>query len=133
MSVAMFPVLEKEIEGLDISFCGKMLARLSPQQIEKQAKLLGFEPLMNFFGFDDDLIFEEFEIESNLDLKEKWFSADEGLKSVNALLKDLEKNPNEYLLTQNELLGAIEDLQRLGEILDGARKHQVNWYLAIDF
>jgi hypothetical protein len=133
MGVAFFPVLEREVEGLDLSFGGKMLARLGDKQVEKRADLLGFEPLMNFFGFDKDFLFEEFGRETDLDLTEKWFSAEKGLESVKALLEDLTKNPQEYLLTQNEYLGAVDDLKRLWEILEEARRSQVKWYLAIDF
>jgi hypothetical protein len=131
MGVAFFPVLEKQIDGLDLSFCGKMLAKLGDNVVQKRAELSGFEPLMNFFGFDIHL--EEFDIDTAEEAKENWFSSDEGLKSSDTMLKDLRENPKEYLLTENELSGAIKDLERLSEILYEAKKHQVKWYLAIDF
>jgi hypothetical protein len=132
MGVAFFPVLEKQIDGLDLSFCGKMLAKLDDNVVQKRAELSGFEPLMNFFGFDRHFV-EEFDIDTAEETKENWFSSDEGLKSSGTMLKDLRENPKEYLLTENELSGAIKDLERLSEILYEAKKCQVKWYLAIDF
>jgi hypothetical protein len=132
MGVAFFPVLEREIEGLDISFDGKMLARLIDKEVEKRAVLLGFEPLMNFFGPDPEML-EEFDLEADTEMTEKWFAADAGLKSVTGLRRDLEANPGEYSLTERERPGAVEDLKRLGEILAEAARHGGRWYLAIDF
>jgi hypothetical protein len=132
MGVAFFPVLEREIEGLDISFDGKMLARLIDKEVERRALLLGFEPIMNFFGYDPEWL-EEFDVEANSETTEKWFAAEDGLKSVTGLRRDLEGNPGEYSLTERERLGAIEDSKRLAEILDEAARLGVRWYLAIDF
>ena len=49
---AIFPVLDKEIEGIDISsVSGKMINRYEPE-LGEIAENAGFTPLMHFFGAD---------------------------------------------------------------------------------
>jgi len=55
----------------------------------------------------------------------QWFSPEDGLKTVNALLAQAEISP-ELRATKDDLL----DCQR---VLREAQKHGVRWHLAIDF
>lgn len=55
----------------------------------------------------------------------EWFPAEEGLKTVDALLGVVYRFP--------ELRPAKEDLLGCQRVLREARKHGVRWHLAIDF
>lgn len=132
MGVALFPVLEKQIEGLDINFCGKMLARITDKELEKRTDSLEIQSLTSFLGIDPNII-EDFDIELDEEISEKWFSAESGLNTVEILIKDLKENHNYYLIEERVIFGAIDDLVRLREILIEAKNHQVRWYLTYDF
>ena len=147
MGVAYFPVLERELEGFDISIDGKMLARIMDDSFRAYTESLGVKPLIDFFGFDPAVL-EDFDIEADASMTEKWFSAAEGLVTIEALIKALTETPYEYVDASGKTLlsarlaeetnakvrdGAIEDLMALRGILAEADRRRVKWYLAIDF
>lgn len=55
----------------------------------------------------------------------QWFSAEEDLKTIDALLAKVESSP--------ELKVAKDDLLGCQRVLREAHKHGVRWHLAIDF
>ena len=133
MGVSVYPVLEKEIEGVGYLTDGKMLAKILDDEARARATELGVEPLMNFFGFDPEILFEEFDLQTAEELKERWFSAEDGLKSVNALIQDLTENPKLYSIDSKISTGAVEDLKVMRKVLEEANSSRLKWYLAIDF
>jgi hypothetical protein len=126
MGSALYIVLETEIPGVDTAIDGKMLSK-GEEHLANAAKRLGVRPLMEFFSTSAD---EAADLLGD-DVKgveipaTQWFSADEGLRTVNALLAEANSSP--------ELKPAKEDLIGCQRVLRQAQKHGVKWHLAIDF
>ncbi len=55
----------------------------------------------------------------------QWFSAEEGLKTIDALLREADVSPG--------LKAAKDDLLGCQRVLREALKHGVRWHLAVDF
>ena len=126
MGTALYIALEKTLPDVDTLIDGKMLSN-AEKPLAKAAKRLAVRPLMDFFSTSADeaadLLGDEV---AGIDIPAaQWFSAEEGLKTVDALLAALDASP-ELSTTKNDLLGC----QR---VLREAQKHGVRWHLAIDF
>ena len=105
---------------------GKMLSR-AEKHLAKAAKHLGVRPLMEFFsvgaGEAADLLGEDV---AGIEIPDtQWFSAEEGLRTVDALLSEADASP--------DLRAAKDDLFGCQRVLQEALKHGVRWHLAIDF
>jgi hypothetical protein len=105
---------------------GKMLNK-AEKHLAKAAKRLGVRPLMDFFStsVDEaaDLLGEDV---AGIDIPPaQWFSAEEGLRTVDGLLAEADNSP--------ELRSAKDDLLGCQRVLREAQKHGVRWHLAIDF
>jgi hypothetical protein len=121
MGAAYYIVLEKEIDGLDTMMDGKMLSK-NVKTLDETAKKLGVRPLSKFFSMDNDAIANILGDEM-ADVKVpplQQFSAEDGLKTVRALLPRPEAQP------------AIEDLQACERILKVAAEHGIGWHFQID-
>jgi hypothetical protein len=126
MGAALYIALEKEIPGVDTMIDGKMLSK-AERRLAKAAKRLGVRPLMEFFSTNADeaadLLGED---AAGLELPPgQWFSAEEGLQTVDALLAEAE--------VSTDLQAAKNDLADCQRVLREAQKHGVRWHLAIDF
>ena len=126
MGAALYIALEKKIAGIDTMIDGKMLSR-AEGPLEATAKRLGVRPLMEFFSVSadeaSDLLGED---AAGVEIPAaQWFSAEEGLKTVDALVGDADASP--------ELRAAKDDLLGCQRVLREAQKHGVRWHLAIDF
>src|SRR5258705_7780284 len=126
MGVALYIALEKKIPGVDTMIDGKMLNK-AEKQLEKVAKRLGVRPLMDFFSTSadeaSDLLGDDV---AGIDIPAaQWFAAEEGLKTVDALLAEANVEP--------DLKPAKDDLLGCQRVLREALKHGVRWQLAIDF
>ena len=135
MGVALFPVLEREIPGIDAaSVSGKALSRAEPE-LRKIAISLGVTPLMEFYGADDAALAEGVLDGEGLDFGEwvapaaKWFAAGEGLGTVSGLLRYVEEHPGSVA----EAEGVVADLRAMQGALAEAEKAGVRWHLAVDF
>jgi predicted RNase H-like HicB family nuclease len=132
MSVALYISLEKEIDGFDASsVCGKALSR-AQDQLDRIATKLGLTPLEKFISVGE----EEFdmalgdEIPEDIEVPEyKWFSAKDGLKTVQGLLKYLGENPS--ALAEAERV--MDDLESAERVLQAAVKKKVRFHFGIDF
>ena len=126
MGSALYIALENKIPGLDTIIDGKMLSR-TEKQIAKVAKRLGVRPLMDFFSTSADEASDLLgEAVAGIEIPAaQWFSAEEGLKTVDALLAEIDASP--------ELEPAKDDLLGCQRVLREAQKHDVRWHLAIDF
>jgi hypothetical protein len=126
MGAALYIALETRIPDVETMIDGKMLSN-AEEHLAAAATRLGVRPLMEFFStsaddaaalLGDDVV--------GIDIPAaQWFSAEEGLKTVDALLAEADGSP-ELRLAKDDLLGC----QR---VLREAQKHGVRWHLAIDF
>jgi hypothetical protein len=126
MGSALYIALEKSIPDLDTMIDGKMLSK-AEKHLARAAKRTGVRPLMEFFSTSADeaadLLGEDV---AGIDIPAaKWFSAEEGLKTVDALLAEADHSL--------ELREAKDDLLGCQRVLREAQKHKVKWRLAIDF
>jgi hypothetical protein len=126
MGAALYIVLEKEIPGVDTMIDGKMLSR-AEKDLAGAAKRLGVRALMEFFSTSADEVSDLLgEDAAGIEIPPvQWFSATEGLKTVQALLGEAESSP--------DLKGAKDDLLGCERVLKEAEKHGVRWHLAVDF
>src|SRR5271170_7246836 len=93
--MALYIVLESKIPGFDGFVNGKALGR-SEKQLAEMAARCGVHPLMDFFSADQDDAAGLLEDEGLEDVKippEQWFSPQEGLRTVQALLRKVENIP----------------------------------------
>ena len=126
MCAALYVVLEKAIPGFDSTIDGKMLSN-AEQALAAAATRLGVRPLMEFFSMNPNDAGDFLEGEGLDDVQvsaEQWFSAEEGLKTVQPLLPEVE-NSSELREAKNDLLG-------VERVLREAHKHGVRWHLAVD-
>ncbi len=126
MGNALYIALEKNIPDLDTMIDGKMLSK-TEKKLAKAAKRLSVRPLMEFFSTSADeaadLLGDDV---AGIDIPAaQWFSAEEGLKTIDALLAEAERSL--------ELREAKDDLIGCQRVLREAHKHGVRWHLAIDF
>ncbi len=126
MGNALYIALEKNIPGVDTMIDGKMLSK-AEKHLASAAKRLGVRPLMEFFSTSSDeaadLLGDDV---AGIDIPAaQWFSAEEGLKTVEALLAEADGAP--------ELRAAKDDLLGCQRVLREAQRHGVRWHLAIDF
>jgi hypothetical protein len=126
MGAALYIALENKIPDLDTTIDGKMLSR-TEKQLAKAAQRLGVRPLMDFFSTSADEAADLLgdDVAGTEIPAAQWFSAEEGLKTVDALLADIDASP--------ELEPAKDDLLGCRRVLREAQKHEVRWHLAIDF
>src|SRR5258708_36920962 len=94
LSVAWYIVLEREIPGFDHSVNGKAVAKAGAQ-LDSYAKEKGLPLLMSFFSISPEELAgfaEDHGISLEQPPPQKWFPADDGLKTVNGLIYDAEKH-----------------------------------------
>jgi hypothetical protein len=126
MGTSYYIALEKTIPDVDTMIDGKMLNK-AEKHLASAANRLGVRPLMDFFSTSADeaadLLGDDI---AGIDIPAaQWFSAEEGLRTVDALLGEVDVNPD-LKPAKNDLLGC----QR---VLREAQKHAVKWRLAVDF
>lgn len=117
MGAALYIVLEKQIDELDLFVNGKALSQ-EEEELDAIARDLGVTPLMDFYGTSQEEA-DEFGLEAG---PEPWFTAEQGLATVTALLAHF-KDEN----------AVTADLQEFARVLEEARKHQVRWHLGVDY
>lgn len=127
MSVAWYIALEREIPGFDHSVNGKAVARAG-DLLDSFAKQKGQSTLMSFFSISPEEL-GGFAEDHGVSLKEpapqEWFSADEGLRTVKALIDEAEKHQLDAPV--------IDDLREFQTVLGVAKKNGIGWHLAVDF
>lgn len=126
MGAALYIALEEKIPGVDTMVDGKMLSK-AEEHLAQAAERLGVRPLREFFSMSADeaqaLLGEDV---AGIDVPPaQWFPAEEGLKTVDALLGVIHESP--------DMKAAKEDLLGCQRVLREASKHGVRWHLATDF
>jgi hypothetical protein len=133
MSVAFYIVLERAIPGFDQSVDGVALSRRC-EALDRLAMQAGVQPLMSFFRASPEELADFVEDEGvdfdGRDIKvppAKWFSAEEGLRTMQALLRAAEDGKVE------KADQVIDELKEFSKVLETARDNGVRWHLAVDY
>lgn len=129
---SLYIVLEKKIPGSDILVNGNFLSKHN-DELEKMAKRLGVRPLMSFFSMSNEEL-SSLEEEYAIDLgkaksrtADTWFTAEEGLRTVNAL----QENLSTLRLKDADRVEA--DLREFVGVLELAKANGIRWHLAVDY
>lgn len=132
MSAALYIILDGKIPGVDTFVNGKFLAK-NNNGLEEMAKRLGVRPLMSFFSMSNEEL-SSLEEECAIDLgkaksrtADTWFTAEEGLRTVNVLLENLSSSK------LKDVAGVEADLREFARILEFAEANDVRWHLAVDY
>lgn len=131
----MYIVVEGEDPGFDIFVNGHALAR-NEDALEKLALRLGVKPLLEFFSADQNsmaLLLEEGagdpEWAKTLP-PPQWFSPEDGLVTVRALLSSLKEDPTAFG-TETEQI--INELAGYLPVLEKTMQHKLRWQLAVSW
>jgi hypothetical protein len=124
MGVAMYIELQKRVPTVEECVGGKELCW---PELDAAAKRLRVRPLEEFVSMtaeeEDDLMKED---EARIPTPPvKWFSAAEGLKTVDALLREAGRS--------RDLRPAKDALLECRRVLRAAKKHRVKWRMVLDF
>jgi len=129
---AFYIVLQEKIPGVDsIGLEGRALSKHN-LRLEALAKQAGVTPLVNFFSASENelaALLEDHLIpdEALSKAKELWFSPEEGLRTIEELLRILAQQPS----AENSALGA--ELMEFQRVLQAAQSRNIRWHLAIDY
>lgn len=131
----MYIVVEGEDPGYDIFVNGHALAR-NEDALEKLANRLGVKPLLEFFSADQNsmaLLLEEGAGDPDWARTlppPQWFSPDDGLNTVRALLFYLKDAPA-TLGSETELV--INELGEFATVLAKTVQRSLRWQLAVSW
>jgi len=129
---AFYVVLEKQTSNADVYVNGNFISKNS-DALDKLAKQLGVRTLLSFFSVSPEEIASLLEVESvdsikdNSKYAEKWFAADEGLRTVNALLENLSGSGI------GDLDRVEANLREFVRVLELAKTNDTRWHLAVDY
>ena len=131
MGTAYFIVLEQPIAGLDTSMDGKALAG-NVDDLDWTAREIGVRSISEFVSPDVESDFLRGE---GLDVPQiqlppvEQFSSKDGLKSVRALLREIEA----WAPGGKDTTAILTDLRACERILGIAAEHGVRWHFEVDF
>jgi len=126
---AYYIVLQETIPGVEaVGLEGRALSKNSVE-LEALAKQAGVIPLLMFFSSTPEQVagLLEDHVRKNVQIpEERWFSAEEGLNTISALLTSLAEIP------PPESLSLAKELTEFQQVLQAARSRNVRWHLGID-
>jgi hypothetical protein len=129
---SLYIILEKQIINADIYVNGNHLSKNS-DELGRIAKQRGVRPLMDFFivsGKELSSLAEEYSPKLDKITKqhqENWFTAEQGLQTVNTLLQNLASS-------KLEPLDRIKtELQEFARVLEIAKANGLRWHLGVDY
>jgi hypothetical protein len=125
MSLAYFIVVNHDAPGFDTFVNGKAVAKQS-ETLDALARQLEVKPLEDFLSVSE-AIAEEFD--SADAPREKWFTPEEGLQTVSALITYLEQHPNGVKNSK----AVLEELREYQNVLTNIQKVNLQWRFEIDF
>jgi dihydroorotase-like cyclic amidohydrolase len=129
---SLYIVLEKKIPSADVYVNGSFLSKHN-DELGRMAKRLGVQPLMDFFSISKEELLslaEDYGASLNKPKaahQEKWFTAEEGLRTINALLQGLASSK----LGQSDRIEA--ELREFVKVLELAKANGVRWHLGVDY
>lgn len=135
MSASMYIVVEGEDPGFDIFVNGHALAR-NEDALEKLAVRLGVKPLLEFFSADTNSMAALLEEGAGDPGWAKtlpppqWFSAEDGLTTVRALLDHLQ---SEAAVLGSETGPVANELNEYARVLEKAHQRGLRWQLAVSW
>ncbi len=135
MGAALYIALETNDSAVDNVVDGKALSR-AEGELANLARRLGVRPPMEFFSMSP----ERFEadvahfnplagIEPVPPFQEDWFTAEEGLATVRALIGHLQEHPAAFPGAD----AAISELEDCACALEEAGKRGIRWHLCVDY
>jgi hypothetical protein len=131
----MYIVVEGEDPGFDIFVNGHALAR-NEDALEKLAERLGVKPMLEFFSADENsmaLLLEEGagdpEWAKTLP-PPQWFSPEDGLVSIRALLDFLKETPTALGSETFAVIGELDEYER---VLRKTSHRNLRWQLAVSW
>jgi hypothetical protein len=131
----MYIVVEGEDPGYDIFVNGRSLAR-NEDAVERLALGLGVRPLIDFFSADENsmaLLIEEGAGDPELLRRlppPQWYSAEDGLATVEALLGTLRGEPQQL---GSEGVRVLAELEEFATVLRKTRERGLRWHLAVSW
>jgi hypothetical protein len=131
MGAALFITLERQIPGIDASSVGGKLLSRNLDWLNEASGKLNVRPLGDLISVNSDEAADFLEGEGmdtgELSIPpEQWFDADEGLKTLGALLLHTES-------TKPEQKNLLEDLRSCMQVLERAKQNDVRFHFAVDF
>ena len=135
MAASMYIVVEGEDPGFDIFVNGRSLAR-HEDALEKLALRQGVKPLIEFFSADENsmsLLIEEGA--GNQELIQRlpppqWYSPDDGLITVQALVRALEDEPQQLGSEGEQVLSELLEYRK---VLEKTKSRDLRWHLAVSW
>lgn len=126
-----YVILEREIPNFDAYVNGHGLSKDS-DRLEQLAKGIGVKPLLSFFSVSQEELISLLNGAVSADLnikseKEQWFSAEDGLRTVRALMDSLQKTQS----TAREKL--VSELREFERVLIVAHEQDIGGHLGIDY
>jgi hypothetical protein len=135
MAASMYIVVEGEDPGYDIFVNGRALARYE-SAVERLALELGVRPLLEFFSADESsmaLLIEEGAGDPALLNKlppPQWYRAEDGLRTVEGLVRALEEDP---LQLGSEGPAVLAELREYEVVLQKTAERGLRWHLAVSW
>ena len=135
MAASMYIVVEGDDHGYNIYVNGRVIARYE-SAIEKLALASGVKPLLEFFSADENsmaLLIQEGG--GNPDLLKRlpppqWYSPEEGLRTLDALIAALEADPHQFGSEGPEVLSELREYEI---VLRKAAERGHRWHLAVSW
>jgi hypothetical protein len=135
MAASMYIVVEGEDPGYNIFVNGRALAK-HESAVEALAERLGVPPLLTYFSADENsmsLLIEEGAGNPEL-LKRlpppQWFEAEDGLRTVSALVAALENDPKRLGEDGEQLLSELREYE---QVLRRTAERGLRWHLAVSW
>ena len=135
MAASMYIVVEGEDPGFDIFVNGRSLAR-HEDALEKLALRQGVKPLIEFFSADENsmsLLIEEGAGNQELIHRlppPQWYSPDDGLITVQALVRALEDEPQQLGSEGEQVLSELLEYRK---VLEKTKSRDLRWHLAVSW
>jgi hypothetical protein len=126
---AFYIVLQEKIPGVDAAGLDNFALSKHSDKLETLAKQADVTPLLNFFSADPEEmagLLGEHGAGAKIP-EEKWFSPEDGLQTIGALLQSLANTPS----TEGATLEV--ELKEFQRVLQAARSRNIRWHLAIDY
>jgi hypothetical protein len=135
MAASLYIVVEGEDPGFDIFVNGQAMAR-NEDALEQLAARLHVSPLLDFFSADENsmaLLLEQGagnpEWVRHLP-QPQWFKADDGLRTVRALIQFLADTPAALGSDTQPVLAELREYER---VLRKTALHSLRWHVAVSW
>jgi hypothetical protein len=135
MAASIYIVVEGDDPGYNIFVNGRVLARYE-SAVEKLALALGVKPLLEFFSADENsmaLLIQEGggnpELLNRLP-PPQWYSPEEGLSTLTALIAALEAEPQQLGSEGPEVLSELREFET---VLRKTAERGHRWHLAVSW